>query len=350
MPAAFTASYYQCAGYTSNPATGKCYSPSTVWKERETNSHQSHELRLSTPDDKRLRALVGVYWEDYKITDQTQWTYVTVPTCSPTGLNVDCFLPIQPWPGSPAFTPNPPTGFFDDVERGYKQLAEFASVDFDVIPKVVTLTGAIRHFKYDDSERGGDVGSFGCKQFTARPRYFGPCLTPDGTNLDTRAPNRSTPSGNRARGNLSWHVTEDALLYYTWSQGFRAGQFNRSTSCHLPGPDKTRSVLRSRLHGAGQHHQQRGRLEDAMVRQPRASERRHLPGSLEQCADGLFRSAGRSRKSGFCDQRTELPGPGVRALRARARDSRLDRPDSPRPGTARRRRTRLFWSTTIPAA
>jgi outer membrane receptor protein involved in Fe transport len=229
--------YYQCTGYTSNPATGKCYSPSTVWKERETNSHQSHELRLSTPDDKRLRALVGVYWEDYKITDQTQWTYVTVPTCSPTGLNVDCFLPIQPWPGSPAFTPNPPTGFFDDVERGYKQLAEFASVDFDVIPKVVTITGAIRHFKYDDSERGGDVGSFGCKQFTPTT-YFGPCLTPDGTNLDTRAPNRSTPSGNRARGNLSWHVTEDALLYYTWSQGFRAGQFNRSTSCHLPGPDK----------------------------------------------------------------------------------------------------------------
>ncbi len=36
---------------------------------------------------------------------------------------------------------------------------------------------------------------------------------------------------------MSWHVTDDILLYYTWSQGFRAGQFNRSTSCHLKGPD-----------------------------------------------------------------------------------------------------------------
>ena len=54
------------------------------------NTHQSHELRFSTPDDKRIRGLVGVYWEDYKIVDQTQWRYVTVPTCSPTGLNVDC--------------------------------------------------------------------------------------------------------------------------------------------------------------------------------------------------------------------------------------------------------------------
>ena len=37
-----------------------------------------------------------------------------------------------------------------------------------------------------------------------------------------------TFSGFRSRANLSWKVTEDALLYYTWSQGFRAGGFNRT--------------------------------------------------------------------------------------------------------------------------
>jgi outer membrane receptor protein involved in Fe transport len=227
------ASYYQCTGISTNPATGKCYTPSTTWREHERNTHQSHELRLSTPDDKRLRGTVGVYWEDYKIVDQTQWSYVTVPTCSPTGLNVDCYLPLQPWPGSPSFTPNPPTGFFDDVERGYKQLAEFASLDIEVLPKTLTVAGGIRHFKYDDKESGGDVGSFGCEQFTPTI-YFGPCLAPTGTNVSIRAPNRSTPSGNRARANISWHVTDHDLLYYTWSQGFRAGQFNRGTSCHLP--------------------------------------------------------------------------------------------------------------------
>jgi iron complex outermembrane recepter protein len=236
--------YYQCAGYSKNPATGKCYTPSTTWTEQETNTHQSHELRLSTPDDKRLRGLVGAYWEDYTIIDQTHWRYVTVPTCSPTGLNVNCFLPLQPWPGSPPYNPTPPSGFFDDVERGYHQLAEFASVDFDVIPHTVTITGAIRHFKYDDRESGGDVGSFYCKAFTPITN-FSPCsLTnyngygpggPYGTNVSIRNPNRTTPSGNRARGNLSWHVTEHDLLYYTWSQSFRAGQFNRSGgSCYLP--------------------------------------------------------------------------------------------------------------------
>jgi outer membrane receptor protein involved in Fe transport len=230
--------YYQCAGYSStDPSKGKCYTPSTTWRENERNSHQSHELRLSTPEDKRLRGSVGVYWEDYQILDQTQWTYVTVPICSPTGLNNNCYLPIQPWPGSAPYTPTPATGFFDDFQRGYKQLAEFASLDFDLIPKTLTLTGGIRHFKYDDKETGGDVGSFYCKQFTPTT-YFGPCLNPYGTNVSIRAPNRSTPSGNRARGNLSWHVTDHDLLYYTWSQGFRAGAFNRTTSCHLDGPDK----------------------------------------------------------------------------------------------------------------
>ena len=143
--------YYQCAGYSKTDASkGQCYTPSTIWTEHEHDTFQSHELRLSTPQDLRIRGLVGVYWEDYSIVDQTHWKYVTVPTCSPTGLDVDCYLPIQPWPGSPAYTPNPPTGFFDDVERGYHQLAEFASIDFDVIPHAVTITGAIRHFKYDD--------------------------------------------------------------------------------------------------------------------------------------------------------------------------------------------------------
>src|SRR5580658_9949725 len=167
--------YYQCARYSSgSAAAGQCYTPSAVWRENERNTHMSHELRLSTPDDWRLRGLVGGYWEKYNIVDQTQWAYVTVPTCSPTGLNVNCYLPIQPWPGSPAFTPLPDTGFFDDVERGYKQLAEFASIDFDIIPKVLTISGGIRHFMYESSETGGDVGSFYCKAFHPTT-YFGFC-------------------------------------------------------------------------------------------------------------------------------------------------------------------------------
>jgi outer membrane receptor protein involved in Fe transport len=35
-------------------------------------------------------------------------------------------------------------------------------------------------------------------------------------------------SGNKYRGNLTWHVTPDVLAYYTYSEGFRPGGFNRT--------------------------------------------------------------------------------------------------------------------------
>jgi outer membrane receptor protein involved in Fe transport len=43
----------------------------------------------------------------------------------------------------------------------------------------------------------------------------------------------------KSRANLSWKVTDDSLLYYTWSQGFRAGGFNFGSSVHLDGTYKT---------------------------------------------------------------------------------------------------------------
>jgi iron complex outermembrane recepter protein len=232
--------YYQCAGYSkTSAAKGKCYTPSTIWQENSNLTHNSQELRVSSPDQYRIRGLAGVYWENYTIDDSTFWKYVTVPICSPTGLNNNCFLPIKPISQSPPFTPVPPIGFFDNGERVYKQLAEFASIDVDIIPHKLTLTGGVRHFKYDMSQSGGAVGAFYCKQF-APTNFFGTCPAPYEFNFDTRAaPSSSTSTGTRGRANLSWKVTPDDLLYVTWSTGFRPGQFNRSTSCHqlVPGPD-----------------------------------------------------------------------------------------------------------------
>lgn len=232
--------YYQCAGYSSTDASkGQCYTPSTVYTEQLRNTHQSQELRMSSPDSFFIRGTAGVYWEDYDIVDKSFWHYVTVPTCSPTGLNNNCYLPIQPWPGSPSFSPTPAIGFFDDTERTYKQLAEFASIDVDIIPKVLTLTGGVRHFKYDEFESGGDVGSFYCKVGgpygpPGPTTYFGPCKAPYGTNFTGANEYRASASGLRKRGNLSWHITPDILVYVTYSDGFRAGAFNRSVGCHLP--------------------------------------------------------------------------------------------------------------------
>jgi iron complex outermembrane recepter protein len=226
------ASYYQCAGISSkSAAAGQCYSPSATWRETEKNTHQSHEIRLSTPDDWRIRAIGGLYYEQYVIDDATEFLYKSVPTCSPT-MNVNCFNNIQPFAGAYAVTPgerNDNDSFFDNIQRTIDQKAAFGSVDVDLIPKTLTLTLGTRYYHFNEAEIGEDVGSFGCKVSTPTT-YFGPCLASNGTDLNTQNPNHVEYHGFRSRANLSWKITSDVLVYYTWSQGFRPGGFNRGAS------------------------------------------------------------------------------------------------------------------------
>ena len=40
--------------------------------------------------------------------------------------------------------------------------------------------------------------------------------------------------GFKSRANIVYHFLPDALVYFTWSQGFRPGAFNRTTGCWIP--------------------------------------------------------------------------------------------------------------------
>ena len=238
--------YYQCTGVSyhknSSSANAQCYSPAATWQETERNTHLSQELRVSTPDDWRLRGIGGIYWERFKIYDDTEWTYKSVPTCSAT-YNDNCFNNVQPPAGQTANNPNERNdnvGFFDDTVRTITQKAAFASGDYEIIPKTLILTAGTRYYHFDQSELGGDTGSFYCKNFSATT-YFGPCTTatngslaPYGTNLNNSPFNSATYHGFRSRANLSWHIDSDILVYYTWSQGFRPGGFNRGSKCVQP--------------------------------------------------------------------------------------------------------------------
>jgi iron complex outermembrane receptor protein len=248
--------YYSCANPT--PTTVQCFSPSATWHDRERNTHQSHELRVSTPGDWRVRGIGGLFYENYQIQEQTDWFYVTAlpyfnPIGPPTGyytLNGSTLQPngtpiVFKTPGA-VFVPAPVTsnnpnvrplgdGFFDDITRGYSQRAAYASVDFDLIPKSLTLTAGTRYSRTRTSEVGSSVGSVYCYLGADGPPGTGPmamvpnpCVNHSNfTNINAEGLDR-TFSGFRSRANLSWNVTEDALLYYTWSQGFRAGGFNRA--------------------------------------------------------------------------------------------------------------------------
>jgi iron complex outermembrane recepter protein len=232
--------YYQCANpQPGNPATAKCFTPSSAWHDQERNTHQSQELRLSTPAEWRIRGIGGIFYENYQIQEQVDWLYLSAlpyfhPIGPPTGYfnAIGVFVPAPVTSINPSIRP-PDDGFFDDITRGYKQKAAYTSVDFDLIPRTLTVTAGTRYFRTDTTEVGSTVGGFGC-QLINNPTAPNPCVNHSNfANLNSEDLDR-TFSGFRSRANLSWRVSEGALLYYTWSQGYRAGGFNRSSVAASP--------------------------------------------------------------------------------------------------------------------
>jgi len=238
------ADYYQCYGPGSGgiaTLASTCFSPSATWRTAERNTHQQHEFRLSSPEDWRVRAIAGAFWEANKLTDQTGWNYKTVPSCTSNGApgtagNTGCFTDIGTSPGTTVVNPGvqePNTSFYQDTVRETKQLAFFASVDVDLIPKVLTATFGTRHFRFDNSSAGSVSGSFFCFQQGAPATG---CLA-DSFNLNAQNL-KDTESGYKSRGNLTWHITPDLMVYYTFSQGFRPGGFNQNGGAqHIYGTD-----------------------------------------------------------------------------------------------------------------
>jgi iron complex outermembrane receptor protein len=254
-------SYYACigtgAGYFNSgakhfpgPFPGlagtplQCSTAVGSWRDIVRNTHQSHELRLSSNAEYRLRGLVGLYWEKFVINDNQMFNYLGIPQCSPANLAAaaaggpSCLSAVGPLPGSFASDPslrlNSNTAFGEDEQRGYKQKAVFTSVDFDLIPKVLTATGGVRFYHYDEFEHGSEYYSESTSPLVVNHANgactaAGACGFP--INLD------KNESGHRLRGNLSYHITPDMMAYYTYSEGFRPGGFNRTSS--LPGMPPT---------------------------------------------------------------------------------------------------------------
>src|SRR5262249_7410059 len=157
--------------------------------------------------------------------------YKNVPTCTsndPAGSpgNSGCFANISTAPDTTVVRPGilgDHTSFYQDTVRETKQLAFFASADYDIIPQVLTVTAGTRHFKFDNSSKGSVTGSFGCfEQGNPAGGCNGGAYNLDAQNL------KDSESGWKSRANLTWHITPDAMVYYTFSQGFRPGGFNQN--------------------------------------------------------------------------------------------------------------------------
>jgi outer membrane receptor protein involved in Fe transport len=242
--------YYQCTGY-SGAYVDRCYSPSSFWDDRNDSENMSHEIRLSSPADWRMRFVGGLFYEDRTIEATTDWHYKSVPECPDSGVSTEsCFLFLDPrldpkFQSAVGDMNNPnrrasDIGFFNDFTREYTQKAAFASVDFDILENL-TLTLGTRYFDIENSMVGANMGSFFCKVYQEEFGGFnagasGPCQNAFGTNVTEQEDNNNQADGFRSRANLTWRITGDALVYATWSEGYRPGGFNRGSACGVNDP------------------------------------------------------------------------------------------------------------------
>lgn len=233
--------YYSCTGgltgFGPSGSQIRCYSPVTSWHDSIKNSHLSHEVRISTPGDWRIRGLVGAYYEQFHIGDVMNFNYKTSPQCTPANLaaaalpgGAPCLGLVATFPGAFANDPGvrgPATAFGEDTKRGYTQTAFFGSLDYDIIPDTLTISAGTRWFQYDEFERGSVYSTS-----PGRCLDVAVCTPKAANNIDANHDNK-TFAGFKSRGVLTWHIDDDVMAYYLFSQGFRPGGFNRVSKAVL---------------------------------------------------------------------------------------------------------------------
>ena len=219
--------YYTCT----YEAVRQCLDPVKGFVGQQEITRQTHEFRMSTPQDKRFRAVAGVYYDDFEIKTQDNWFYAASPDLG--------FAPNAPITAARNINPNTrPAGitFFNDITRTEEQIALFGEVYVDIIPDVFTLTVGLRWYDLE-------VDFWGSSNF-ANGIFMGSIDSvvegPGGRDYDSTFGHSTEPLKEQdiiPRVTLSYTTLEDLLLYGTYSEGFRPGGFNRGGGAPSFNPD-----------------------------------------------------------------------------------------------------------------
>jgi outer membrane receptor protein involved in Fe transport len=223
--------YYECTGGSTGwgHAPPQCFSPNVYWNDQVHNTHLTQELRFASPDTWRLRFIAGGFWEQFRIYDNMLFDYKTIPSCSPQNLAAAlaggpvCVGNVVPIAGTNPLDPSirgDMGAYGTDLRRGYDQWALFASADFDIIPNVLTISGGTRWYDYNEFETGTLM-----QTGTDCLNVPNGC-TANSVNISSHN-DKVTYRGFKSRANISWRITPDIMTYFTFSQGFRPGGFNR---------------------------------------------------------------------------------------------------------------------------
>jgi len=184
--------------------------PSQYIQGKDRYDRYTHELRVSSDADRRYRFVGGLFYQEQEHDIQQRYKIDGLGSqISVTGWDDTLWLTKQ--------------------LRVDKDFAIFGEFSFDFTEKLTGTVGA-RYFDSDNSLEGffgfsegysSRTGEAACPggDHTTAPDFNGaPCKVFDKT---------TTEDGVTPRVNLTYKVTADAMVYATYSEGFRPGGINR---------------------------------------------------------------------------------------------------------------------------
>jgi len=198
---------------------GECAIGTQYVDAKNAFTRQSHEIRLQSSADKRLRWIGGLFYQKQEHNFDLQWI---VPD-SRTSTSV-----IQ----------GGHTVWQTYQIRTDRDKALFGEVSFDFTEQLTTTVGA-RYFEYENSLYGFNgflrhcTGQYIDGDFVEIPADEGgevqyPCF-------NTRVLDDVAKGDDWAfKANLEYRLDDDKLFYVTWSEGFRAGGVNRARVEGIP--------------------------------------------------------------------------------------------------------------------
>ena len=235
----YTSGYF--AGLFLNNA-GQRVNPAQSFLNNDAYTKQSHELRLSSAQDNRLRGMIGFFYQKQKHDFEQRFGNIA-------GLS-NAMSMNQDEPNGPQF---PGVVYLNSMDREDTDKAVFGQLAYDITDKLELSVG-MRFFKPEVTVKG----------FFGFGLGFGPGSAPSGTepgaianggsgafspvgqgwsrNGEYRCKSQATykdapclnvdkgisESDQISRVNLRWKATEDAMMYLTWSEGYRPGGINRN--------------------------------------------------------------------------------------------------------------------------
>ena len=177
---------------------------------------QSHELRITSPADRRLRLIAGLFYQRQK--NGIEENYVIA------GLQ-----------DAQAVTGRPDNIWLTRQTRIDRDYAAFGELSFDITDQLTATAGA-RVYHYKNSLVGFFGYSAGFSSRTGESQCFAPAVVAGSpcTNLD-----RVTKKTDwLPKLNLTYKINDDALVYATFSRGFRPGGINRRGTLEPYSPDE----------------------------------------------------------------------------------------------------------------